>query len=63
MCDRSSILKVLDINQDGGKSIMAQNYVSLDAPRNPMIPGLCILDEWVEVINMNACAILTCWWG
>ena len=67
ICDRSSILKVFDINQDGGKSIIAQNddirCVELVLAQG--IQWYLVCEYWMngsKVINMNACATLTCWW-
>ena len=58
---------VLDINQDGGKSILTQNDVI-----GCVELGLAQWFQWClvckhrmngsKVINMNACPILTYWW-
>jgi hypothetical protein len=56
ICDKRYILKVFDINQDGRKSIMAQN----DEPRNPMKrpkESNDILDEWVKIYKHECMSI------
>ena len=61
ICASRGILNVFDINQDGGKSIMTQNYVI-------GCVELCVelvREYWMnrsKVINMNVCPTLTCWW-
>ena len=62
-----AFLRVLDINQDGGKSIMAQNDV-IGCVELGLVQGIqwyLVCEYWMngsKVINFNACTTLTCWW-
>ena len=64
---RRSILKVFDINQDGGKSIITQNNVigCFELGLDQGFQWSLVCEYWTngsKVMNMNACPTLTWWW-